>query len=88
MVKNYMEEVVNQEIMKILKNYPQQCQCVRCINDMKAITLNDLPPKYIATDQGEVYTKVSELSIQFATDVTRALIDAINRVGEYPRHRK
>ncbi|AKL95285.1 late competence development protein ComFB [Clostridium aceticum] len=85
-VKNYMEVVVNQLLPGILKRYKDICGCDRCIADIKAITLNLLPPKYVATESGELYQKVNALSVQFEADVTNAVIQAINKVKNNPRH--
>lgn len=88
-VKNRMEDVVNYLISSILNNYGEEvCQCDRCIADIKAIALNNLEPKYYATETGEVFYKVKEMSIQFETDVTKAIILAMDRVKKYPRHKQ
>jgi len=86
-VKNHMEDVVNYLMPSILENYNEQiCLCDRCKADIKAIALNFLEPKYFTSDTGEVFYKVKEMSIQFETDVTRAIILAIDKVKKNPRH--
>lgn len=86
MIKNYMEDVVNHLLPSMLKAFPSICTCVRCIEDIKAITLNNVKPHYIATDKGGVYSKLQEMEIQFETDVMKAIIDAIALVSKNPRH--
>lgn len=85
-VKNYMEDVVDRMLPKVLESYNEACKCQRCISDIKAIALNQLPPKYVATEAGEVYTKVNELSVQFEADAITALVMAIKKVSQAPRH--
>lgn len=85
-VKNYMEDVVEHLLPQISKQFKDSCTCERCISDIKALSLNNLKPKYVATEAGEVYAKVSELSSQFEADAIKAIVDAINRVKEHPRH--
>ncbi len=85
-IKNYMEDVVDHILPDVLKKYPELCNCKQCISDIKALALNNLPPKYVATPMGEVYTKINELSIQFEADAIRAIIDAIDKVNKSPRH--
>lgn len=85
-VKNYMEVVLNNMLLNILKNKEEFCNCKRCLADTRALALNHLPPKYIATESGEVYSKVNALSIQFETDVIKAVIDAAEKVKQSPRH--
>ncbi len=85
-VKNYMEDVVDHLLPQVLKGLPEICDCERCISDIKALALNSLKPKYVATPVGEVYTKVNELSIQFEADAVRAITVAIEKVKASPRH--
>ena len=85
-LKNYMEEVVDRKLKELLQDRNDVCQCKHCRLDIMAIALNDLPPRYIVSEKGEVYSKVSSLMVQFSTDVTRALVEAIEMVKENPRH--
>ncbi|AOY77057.1 late competence development ComFB family protein [Clostridium formicaceticum] len=85
-VRNYMEVVVQHLLPGILKRNPEVCSCERCIADIKAIALNSLPPKYIASESGEVYSKIHALSLQFEVDVTNAILHAMNKVKNKPQH--
>ncbi len=62
------------------------CTCSQCISDIKAITLNNLTPKYVSTEKGSILSKASMFTIQSETDVTKALIEAIEIVDKSPRH--
>ncbi|MFZ5966254.1 MAG: late competence development ComFB family protein [Bacillota bacterium] len=86
MLKNYMEDVVDHILPSMLKAFNNICKCEKCINDIKAITLNHLKPHYVVTEKGEIYTRINEMYIQFETDVMKAIIDAIAIVSKYPRH--
>lgn len=86
MIKNYMESVVDNWLPKIISKYENICKCERCIEDIKAIALNGLKPTYVATQKGEVYTKVNELQTQFSTDTIRELTKAIEIVSKNPNH--
>lgn len=85
-VKNYMEIVVNNFLEDILENYQDLCHCEKCIADIKAIALNSLPPKYVASEVGEVYSKIDALSIPFEVNIINTIIKAINIVKESPKH--
>ena len=86
-VKNHMEDVVNFLMPSIIKNFEGQlCQCERCLADIKAIALNELEPKYFTSETGQVFFKVKEMSVQFETDVIRAVTLAIDKVKKYPKH--
>lgn len=83
---NYMEVAVEHVLPHLLKAFPDFCTCELCLLDVKALALNNLAPHYIATDRGELYTKVEEMHTQFEADVMKALIEAIIRVKSSPRH--
>lgn len=85
-VKNYMEDVVDYLLPDVLKSYPDLCKCQHCVSDIKALTLNNLPPKYVATPIGEVYTRINELSLQFEADAIKEILQAIKKVAQHPRH--
>lgn len=87
-LKNYMELAVEHNFQQLLKAFPHICTCDKCINDIKALALNNLKPHYVVTDEGEIWTRVSEMNLQFETDVLKALIDAIAVVNDKPRHEK
>ncbi len=84
-VKNYMEEFVEDSVAAILKN-TGTCNCEQCKCDVMAIALNHLPPKYVATHKGKVYTKLSSLQNQFGVDVLSELTRAAEFVKLHPRH--
>ena len=87
MLKNLMEDIVDNALPSILKKYPKACTCQKCTIDIKAIALNNLKPQYTATENGEVYVKAAnELNLQFKSDVTKELSQAIEIVSRSPRH--
>ena len=83
-LKNFIEDVVENILGELLNNYPQLCKCEKCLLDIKAIALNKLPAKYIVSEKGEVYSKIEAFNRQFEIDVTRQLIDAIEKVNINP----
>jgi competence protein ComFB len=87
-IKNYMEDVVIHLLYNIVKDREDICKCEKCLNDIAAIALNRLPPHYVVSEKGEVYSKVLNMSIQFEADVTKAIIEAIGIVTGNPRHER
>lgn len=81
-----MEELVDITLPYVIKNYTNICTCSKCIDDIKALALNNLPTYYIATDKGRLFTKSKLLCNQFKADVLRELVAAIKTVSENPRH--
>ena len=54
---------------------------------MKACALNRLPPKYVSTVNGQVFTRIKqELESQPSVDLDVAVIQAIQHISAKPRH--
>lgn len=85
LIKNYMEEIVFNQMKEILDDI-NMCSCEKCILDIAAIALNDLPPKYIVTEKGELFSKIGALKQQFEVDVVAAITKAAVLVKRRPRH--
>lgn len=83
---NYMEEAATYELEKLLKDTPDVCKCQKCKLDMLAWALNRLPPKYIVSEKGRIYTKLNEQTVQFQVDVIRELTKAILCISKKPQH--
>ncbi|WP_236011438.1 late competence development ComFB family protein [Alicyclobacillus fructus] len=62
------------------------CHCDQCLDDVLAMALNHLPPRYAATDEGQVYVQVEYLRPQLRSDVLRELTQAALRVSRQPHH--
>lgn len=83
--KNIMEELVEEEFDRAADTL-NCCHCEACRNDIIAYALNQLPPKYVATHTGEVYSKTFALRNQHYVDIMAALAKGVNLVRENPRH--
>jgi competence protein ComFB len=53
--------------------------------DILAYALNRLPPRYVVTDKGHLFTRVDELKQQFKTDLIVELTKAIHFINSNPR---
>ena len=62
------------------------CTCYRCVNDIIAMTLNALPPKYVVTQKGMLFSKISSYENQHSADLMAALTKSCLFVKESPRH--
>ena len=81
-----MEVIVENVMDSILNEVNPECRCDDCLTDMKAIALNILPSRYVATDKGEVFTRIDALQLQHEVDVVRAVTWAAEIVSKHPRH--
>jgi competence protein ComFB len=85
-LKNYMETLVWQQIDEVIAGHKDICTCEQCRYDIAALALNFLPPRYIVTQSGEMWTKVKALEQQFYVDIVTALTNAITLVKSRPHH--
>ena len=86
MVKNYMEDVVEDRLLTIIQDYAGFCKCQKCLEDVMAISLNNLKPAYTSTEVGDIYSKIDQLKLQVNTDVTTEIARAIEIVAKNPQH--
>lgn len=85
-IKNYMEDLVWEQLDRILSKHENVCDCEKCKFDIVALALNILPPHYVVTAKGETYTRVKSLEQQFNIDIFSALTQAIKIVSGRPQH--
>ena len=84
-LRNFMEDAVTYKTNDILKTM-NICKCEKCKLDIIAIALNELPPKYVVSQMGELFTKVNELTQQFEVDIESAIVKAAVQVAKNPKH--
>jgi len=85
-IQNYMEDVVQDELELLLSERENVCSCQKCKYDIMVMALNRLPPKYVITNRGRLYTKLSEQETQFKADVVKEVTKAISQVSRNPQH--
>ena len=84
---NFMEEAVKHSLEELLKEpvYLSLRVDEKAKLDIIAYALNHLPPRYVVTEKGHLYTRVNELKQQFKTDIVVELSKAISHVKANPR---
>lgn len=82
---NVMESIVDEKLGMMLKE-ENCCKCERCLEDMKAMSLNQLPSKYVSTHNGELFSKLNSLMRQNSIDINVAVSYAIKVVSGKPSH--
>ena len=85
-IQNYMEDVVQDELEILLSERENICKCQKCKYDMMVMTLNRLPPQYVITNRGRLYTKLTEQEAQFKADVVKELTKSILKVSRNQQH--
>ncbi len=84
---NFMEEAVKHALEELLTESSYQSLKLdeKAKLDVMAFALNHLPPRYVVTEKGRLYTRVDELKQQFKTDIVVELSKAIQQVKANPR---
>lgn len=82
---NIMEQIVDLKLTELIKK-ACMCDCERCCADVRAIVLNNLPPKYVVTRVGEAMAEYDLLTTQMQAHVVSEIFIAIEKVKRNPRH--
>jgi len=86
-LRNLTEKLVWQRLDEVLKEQgAEYCACEQCRLDIVALSLNQLPPRYVVTQRGETFSKADILEIQRYVDVVAAVTKAANMVRRSPHH--
>lgn len=87
-VTNLMEQIVGEVLDEQWQNLNLSCTCEICKNDILAVTLNALPPRYVAHDRGRVIVQARMMHEQMKADVLREMARAAGIVGAKPSHQQ
>ncbi len=79
---NVMETLVLRQLDAVMNKF-NVCSCDRCRCDVAAYALNLLPPRYVVTSCKYLDEVLEEIP---SREVTEALIKAVLRVRQHPRH--
>jgi len=79
---NIMERLVEEQIDEVFNKF-NSCKCERCRQDVAAIALNKVKPKYVIAGEDEIDDIAAK---QNAGEVKTALVQAVLVVRAHPRH--
>jgi len=82
---NVMQVLVEEKAEKYAKMFGL-CTCSRCMDDVKALALNHLPPKYVVMDEGDRIPKLTFYEGHYSSDITAQLLHACETVHRRPHH--
>ena len=85
-LKNYMEQLVWEQLDEFLAVDANACKCEKCRYDMAALALNRMMPHYVVAAKGETFTRMKTLELQFQIDVMTAILHAAETVKSRPHH--
>ena len=82
---NVMQVLVEEKAPKYVEMFGL-CTCKRCMEDVKAYTLNHLPPKYVVLEPNDRVPRLTVYEGKFSSDITAQLLQACKAVHETPHH--
>ncbi|MGB8451922.1 MAG: late competence development ComFB family protein [Anaerocolumna sp.] len=82
---NVMETLVVNKLTELWDTL-DCCKCDKCRNDIIACTLNQMEPKYVATEEGELYVRLCILSAEHEFEIVKAIATSVRIVSEHPKH--
>lgn len=85
-LKNHMESVAQQALKEYMTKVPLPCTCERCLADILALALNQLPAKYYVSLKGEILTQWESQSRPDQAKVIAAVARAAKQVEITPSH--
>lgn len=85
LVKNLMEDMVERKLDQMLPML-NCCNCEVCRTDILCYTLNRVKPKYVATSQGELLSRIDSLSSSFDIAIVTEITNASEIIKNNPRH--
>lgn len=81
---NVTEKLVLNKLDATLKKM-NCCRCDRCKEDIVAIALNNLKPKYVVANKDDIKEKIHQFN-KIGSEVTTEVIKAVLKVRKNPRH--
>lgn len=88
MIRNYTEINAEHTLKDLLERpeFADTCTCEHCIDDIMAISLNNLKPKYITTRTGEVFSEYEMKDYQYLNDIKTEVVRALEKVRANCKH--
>ncbi|MCK6256647.1 late competence development ComFB family protein [Fictibacillus sp. WQ 8-8] len=85
-VRNAMEILVEEALNYYWKQLELPCKCDLCKTDVYAITLNQLPPRYVSNENGYAYVKAQNFNDQSRINILNEIVKATGKVAVQPSH--
>ena len=82
---NVCEQIVRALAPEYIERF-HVCSCDRCFIDVVALTLTNLPPKYVVVEKAETTPLIDYYSRKFQTQVMAEMVKACLTVQKNPRH--
>lgn len=85
MLKNVLEDALRRLLPEVYAVKRGLCSCPQCQEDVLALALRMLPPKYVSRELGEVFARLELENPQVQVDMLEALLQAADIVIARPK---
>jgi competence protein ComFB len=86
---NLLEQEVREQVEEILEEKDELCSCEQCHEDIVALALSNLKPRYAGSKEGEIILNSVDISSeQTRLDILRSVLEAAEKVNERPHHHR
>ena len=82
---NVLQELVEGTSLYYIENM-LQCRCQRCIVDMKALALTNLPSKYVVLEKSKRAAYMSVYAARYEKELSVQMMRACVIINEHPHH--
>lgn len=84
---NVMQSLVEEKAAQFMDLFGL-CTCHRCMTDVMALTLTNLPPKYVVMRRGEVVPMLTVYERRYNANIIAQLTHSCRMVMASPRHQR
>ena len=85
-IVNVMQILVSENVDRYVDMF-QVCRCSRCMADVQALALTNLPAKYVVMDRGKFSSMLGFYRHSYSSAVMIELTKACNVVKQHPHHK-
>ena len=85
MIRNLVEEHVIAAYDSLRPHFPAFCGCELCRADVQVFVLNRIPPRYVATLEGQAVSEVFLERDQSRAEIDVVVMEAFRKVSMAPR---
>lgn len=82
---NAYDDIVRSSVRELMSK-SDMCRCDKCFLDICAIVFNRKYSRFVTTTEGQLLSKVPQISYGGQVEMTVTILDAIKMVRDFPKH--
>ncbi|ASS90121.1 MAG: competence protein ComFB [Bacillaceae bacterium] len=85
MIVNALEKIMEELLDEYIDQFHMECTCPTCRNDVLALVLNRVQPRYVTSEDKITYVRAEFFDRQQMTSLLVSLAECARIVSENPR---